>query len=82
MVQPKIGVNFASVNHNRTGGNSINSAHLDMKRKYYKTLSEAKQAHAVAVITNPCIRIFKMPKGTRKHGWYAVCSEIEYLNTY
>ena len=53
-----------------------------MKRKYYKTLSEAKQAHAVAVITNPCIRIFKMPKGTRKHGWYAVCSELEYLNTY
>ena len=27
-------------------------------------------------------KVFKMPKGTRNHGKYAVCSELEYLNTY
>ena len=27
------------------------------------------------------LHIFKMPKGSRKAGWYVVCSEIEYLNT-
>lgn len=30
MVQSKIGINFVATNHNRTGGNRINSAHLDM----------------------------------------------------
>ena len=29
-MQTKIGINFASVNHNRTGGNRINSAHNNM----------------------------------------------------
>lgn len=53
-----------------------------MKRKYYKTLSEAKQAHAVAVKINPFLHIFKMPRGSRRVGWYAVCTELEYLNTY
>lgn len=27
-------------------------------------------------------KVFKMPKGTRNHSKYAVCSELEYLNTY
>lgn len=26
-------------------------------------------------------RVFKMPKGSRHHGEYAVCDDIEYLNT-
>jgi hypothetical protein len=25
--------------------------------------------------------VFKMPKGTRHHGEYAVCTEFEWLNT-
>ena len=28
------------------------------------------------------VRAFKMPKGTRHAGMYAVCSELEFLNTY
>lgn len=27
-------------------------------------------------------KVFKMPKGTKRHGEFAVCSEMEYLNTY
>lgn len=52
-----------------------------MRRKYFKSLKEAKEALKTK---NPYCgySIFKMPKGTRKHGWYAVCTELEFLNTY
>lgn len=28
------------------------------------------------------VRVFKMPKGTRCAGMFAVCTELEFLNTY
>ena len=53
-------------------------------KKYYKTLKEARKAleeksngHAKG-----WYGIYKMPKGTRRHGEYAVCSYMEYINTY
>lgn len=57
-----------------------------MRRKYYKTKKEAQKAlnveRAKGRLESAFLDIFKMPKGTRKHGWYAVCDELEYLNTY
>ena len=57
-----------------------------MRRKYYKTKKEAQKAlnaeRAKGRLESAFLEIFKMPKGTRKHGWYAVCDEFEYLNTY
>lgn len=53
------------------------------KKKYFKkrsnamkALKERKQAGEV------CIGVYKMLKGTRHHGEYAVCSYMEWLNTY
>lgn len=51
-------------------------------KKYHKTLKEARQALKEAITRNPSLQIYKMPKGTRKVGWYAVCTDIEFLNTY
>lgn len=51
-----------------------------MRRKYFKSLKEAKE-----VVNNDPhylgLRIFKKKHGYRK-GWYLVCTEIEFLNTY
>ena len=49
-------------------------------RKYFKSRKEAIKACEER--RNPFIKVWKMPKGTRHHGEYAVCSEMEYLNTY
>lgn len=49
-------------------------------KKYHKTLKEARQA--LKESRNPSLQIYKMPEGTRKVGWYAVCTDLEYLNTY
>ena len=51
-------------------------------KKYFKTKKEAQKALEERLVNNPSLKIFKMPKGTRRHGEYAVCTDIEYLNTY
>jgi hypothetical protein len=51
-------------------------------KKYFKTKKEAQKALEERITNNPSLKIFKMPKGTRRHGEYAVCTDIEYLNTY
>ena len=52
-------------------------------KKYFATKKEAMKAMKER---DPYglygLRVFKMPKGTRKAGWYAVCDDIEFLNTY
>ena len=52
-------------------------------KKYFATKREAQEAMKER---DPYglygIRVFKMKKGTRKAGWYAVCSYMEWLNTY
>lgn len=52
-------------------------------KKYFETKREALDAMKER---DPYglygLRVFKMPKGSRKAGWYAVCSYMEYLNTY
>ena len=52
-----------------------------MARKYFKSKAEAKQALCDRKRNNVscCDEIFKMPKGTRHAGQYAVCSHMEYL---
>ncbi len=52
-------------------------------KKYYKTLSEAKKACAERNKGKSVewYQVFKMSKGTRHHGEYAVCSYMEWLNT-
>lgn len=52
-------------------------------KKYYPTLKEArKERDARNKVHGEMYHVYRMPKGTRHHGQYAVCSEIEYLNTY
>jgi hypothetical protein len=53
-------------------------------KKYFKSKAEAIKAcrernngHSTGYY-----KVFKMSKGTRHHGEFAVCSEFEYLNTY
>lgn len=55
-----------------------------MKRKYFETRKEALQEceRRNRGMRIQYYRVFKMPKGTRNHGKFAVCSEFEYLNTY
>ena len=56
---------------------------LSMK-KYYKSKKEAVKARDERNEREHTKRygVFKMSKGTRHHGEYAVCSEMEWLNTY
>jgi hypothetical protein len=49
-------------------------------RKYYDTKKEANTARKER--NDIMLHVWKMPKGTRHAGKYAVCSEIEFLNTY
>lgn len=53
------------------------------RKKYFKTKKEAIEA---LNLYDPHrfygLNIFKMPKGSKKVGWYALCTHIEYLNTY
>ena len=53
-------------------------------KKYFKTRKEAQQVCAQRNERSNCnyFKVFKMPKGTRHHGEFAVCSYMEYLNTY
>ena len=52
-------------------------------KKYFKSKAAAKR---VAAERNgngaPIIGVFKMPKGSRHAGMFAVCSYLEWLNTY
>lgn len=53
-------------------------------KKYFKT---RKEATWVCVERNRrcggyVYGVYRMPKGTRHHGEYAVCTYVEYLNTY
>lgn len=52
------------------------------EKKYYKTLSAARKALEERKKTRTDVDIYKMHKGTRHAGMYAVCSYMEYLNTY
>lgn len=53
------------------------------KKKYFATKSEANKALKTYDPTG-CygLHVWRMPKGTRRAGQFAVCTEIEYLNTY
>lgn len=54
-------------------------------KKYYKTKAEANKARLERERVTGwfgILHVWKMPKGTRHHGEFAVCSELEYLNTY
>lgn len=51
-------------------------------KKYYVKRTEAISAKKEREARGEHVQVFKMPKGSRKSGMFAVCSEIEYLNTY
>lgn len=53
-------------------------------RKYFKSKTEARKALTERK-SKDCFcddEIFKMPKGTRRAGQYAVCTHLDFLNTY
>lgn len=53
-------------------------------KKYFATRKEANKERERRLKLDPFsdIHVWKMPKGSRRAGHYAVCSELEYLNTY
>ena len=51
-------------------------------KKYFKTKKEANTEKAKRIQAGNNVSVFKMPKGTRHAGEFAVCSLIEFLNTY
>lgn len=51
-------------------------------KKYFKTKKEATKALNERKILNGSLQVFRMPKGSRKAGYFAVCDYTEYLNTY
>ena len=51
-------------------------------KKYFPTLKEARKERDARNKRMDIYHVYKMPKGTRHHNQYAVCTEIEYLNTY
>ena len=53
-------------------------------KKYFKTKKEAIEvAKERRKINNTyTIQVFKKPKGTRHHGMYAVCTYLDFINTY
>lgn len=57
---------------------------MSATKKYFKTKKEAVEvAKERRKINNTyAIQVFKMPKGTRHHGMYAVCTYLEFINTY
>jgi hypothetical protein len=52
-------------------------------KKYFKTKREAEKVCAERNEQEHTekYKVFKMSKGTRHHGEYAVCTEMDYLNT-
>lgn len=53
-------------------------------KKYFKTKVQAQKecAKRNELLGTSYYKVFKMRKGTRHHGEFAVCSDMEYLNTY
>lgn len=52
-------------------------------RKYFDSKKEAVKAKDIRTKQGYTgLHVFKMPKGSKRSGKYAVCTEIEYLNTY
>lgn len=53
-------------------------------RKYFKSKKEALKAckDRNERERTYLYHVFKMSKGTRHHGEFAVCTELEWLNTY
>ena len=53
------------------------------RKKYYDTEVQANKVRK-EIDPDGClgIHVWKMPKGSRHAGKFAVCSELEYLNTY
>lgn len=53
------------------------------RKKYFKSKKEALNAlNQYNEKGFYGLHVYKMPKGTRKAGWYAVCTEIDFFNTY
>ena len=54
------------------------------QKKYFDKMSDAKRAleERRKNSGSASLGVFKMHKGTRHAGKYAVCSYMEYLNTY
>lgn len=54
-----------------------------MTRKYFTDKREANRARKERTKRGETgLHVWRMPKGSRNTGKYAVCTELEYLNTY
>lgn len=55
-----------------------------MKRKYFKSKAEANKFRDLynEQENTTLYNVYRMPRGSRHPGMYAVCSFLEYVNTY
>lgn len=54
-----------------------------MKQKYFENKRAANRARDERTKRGEYgLNVWRMPKGTRHAGKYAVCTELEFLNTY
>ena len=53
-------------------------------KKYFKSKTDAQKEAKERNEKSPIsmVGVYKMPKGSRHPGMYAVCSYIEFINTY
>lgn len=51
-------------------------------KKYFTSKKEANKAREERQKLNPFLHVFRMPRGSRHAGQFAVMTEIEYLNAY
>lgn len=52
-----------------------------MRKKYFKSLAEARKVCAERQKQDPDIHVWKMPKGSRHAGQYAVCDHLTFINS-
>lgn len=54
------------------------------RKKYFKSKAEANKACAARNEAEHTylFQVFRMPKGSRHPGQYAVCTYLDYVNTY
>lgn len=80
---PRFVVNLQTKTYNNNNKvTNFTQINKGIMKKYFTSKKEANKAREERQKANPCLHVFKMPKGSRHAGQYAVMTEIEYLNAY
>lgn len=69
-------------NNNNNKDTIFTQINKGIMKKYFTSKKEANKAREERHKTNPYVHVFRMPRGSRHAGKFAVMTEIEYLNAY